>query len=491
MPRKREPFLTAQTSALKSPYLKHVKCPTTKERMRLFGPVSLALSARYPTHYAPSDLIVGDLDQVFNASTETQGGIYNGSYVSPDAYGTYNFCNMPHVRASEYLVPLPDYELQYVEVIHRHHKRTPYQSNTFPEEDMELSCSATENFYYGHSIDRPTENVAVGWANYQDPINPFTFQSPGFNGTCQFPQISNGGLNDSYYHGVDLFTNYASKLQFLPQEYNSLQVQYYVTSNVITSQVAGALIAGMYPENLNVTVNIQRVAVDSLEPQYTCDGAVNTKASIYEEPEWVAHLNRSADLFKQLDAISGVNSSVKEWHVTWDHYFDNLAHRMCHGFDLPCKIGGGDCISETQAFQVFRLGNFEYHYLHRKSENSTLYSTGRYGVFLMQLQAHLSDAKCGSSLLKYRHNVAHDGSVAPLLGALQIDELKWPGMGAEVVFELWKKKDNSFYVRVLYGGKPLSTSGPLGVLDMLPYEKFDAYLSDLVGDNNVVALCNA
>jgi hypothetical protein len=29
---------------------------------------------------------------------------------------------MPHVRASEYQVPSSDYELQYVEVIQRHHK---------------------------------------------------------------------------------------------------------------------------------------------------------------------------------------------------------------------------------------------------------------------------------------------------------------------------------------------------------------------------------
>ena len=40
-----------------------------------------------------------------------------------------------HIR-----VPHKGYTLQYVEVIHRHHKRTPYSSNMFFKEDIEWSC---------------------------------------------------------------------------------------------------------------------------------------------------------------------------------------------------------------------------------------------------------------------------------------------------------------------------------------------------------------
>lgn len=45
--------------------------------------------------------------------------------------GGYNYCNMPHVRpaAAEYQRPKGAYKLEYVEVIQRHHKRTPYKSN--------------------------------------------------------------------------------------------------------------------------------------------------------------------------------------------------------------------------------------------------------------------------------------------------------------------------------------------------------------------------
>lgn len=443
---------------------------------------------RIPTHFAPVDVGIGDLDTVLMATSQTIGS-YNNSHVEDKEYGVYNYCNMPHVRSLEYLVPEPEYELQYVEVIHRHHKRTPYQSNTFPKEDILLSCSSVENFYFSQVSDRPGENVEIGWSNFQDPVNPFTHV--GFNGTCQFPQISDGGLNDSFHHGADLYRNYFTVLKFLPEKYNSSLVQFFVTSNVITSQVAGALVAGMYPPLENsekVIVNIQRSASDSLEPQYSCAAADNIKNDIYTESEWIAHLNRSQYLFDELDAISGVHHSDEEWHVSWDHYFDNLSHRLCHGLPLPCN-SDGKCVSEAQALQVFQLGDFEYHYFYRKSSRSTLYSTSRYGVFLMQLQSHLEQAKKGDSSILYRHNIAHDGSISPLLGALQIDYLRWPGMGAEVVFELFKKLSD-YYIRVLYGGQPLTTTGPLGVLDMVRYDDFMDYLYALVGDNNVVALCD-
>lgn len=47
---------------------------------------------------------------------------------------------MPHVRSEEYQVPR-GHDLVYVEVIQRHHKRTPYASNTFFHEDIEVSVA--------------------------------------------------------------------------------------------------------------------------------------------------------------------------------------------------------------------------------------------------------------------------------------------------------------------------------------------------------------
>jgi hypothetical protein len=44
---------------------------------------------------------------VFNSSTDPAG----------TGYGTYNWCNMPHVRSQEYKKPSSGYKLEYVEVV--------------------------------------------------------------------------------------------------------------------------------------------------------------------------------------------------------------------------------------------------------------------------------------------------------------------------------------------------------------------------------------
>lgn len=61
-------------------------------------------------------------------------------------------------------------------------------------------------------------------------------------------------------------------------------------------------------------------------------------------------------------------------------------------------------------------------------------------------------------------------------------------MGAEVVFELWSR-GNDYFIRALYGGQALKTLTELGVLDMVPVEKFFDYLDLFLKDNNVYELC--
>ena len=68
--------------------------------------------------YAPSQTVVNNLTNVVSDSTSgVYGFIYDSSHTPDEAYGTYNWCNMPHVRASEYKVPPDEYELVYVELV--------------------------------------------------------------------------------------------------------------------------------------------------------------------------------------------------------------------------------------------------------------------------------------------------------------------------------------------------------------------------------------
>jgi acid phosphatase len=328
--------------------------------------------------------------------------------------------------------------------------------------------------------------VDTYWKTYNDELNPL--KPEAYRGDCQFPQITAEGLKDSLDHGRDLYAVYGHKLGFLPRKYNASSVLFRVTSNVITSQVAGALTRGMFPHVDSIPLLQQYSDIDSLEPSYSCQLANDIRRNITNSELWKKHLEVSKDLAARLDAISGVDPEDPGWHSNWDHYFDSFTSRMCHGIPLPCSVKDPTkCVAAEDVEQVFRWGQWEYSYLYRDMEETLDYARLRVGVFLTELVGHLNRPD-----VKYRHNIGHDGSISLLLATLQVDEMVWPGMGAEVVVELWRKRSDheKDFVRVLWGGKVM-TSSALGKIDMISLEAFTEYLTALtgVGASEVVKLC--
>jgi hypothetical protein len=67
--------------------------------------------------HAPKKTWINDLSGVLKGNG-THDFYFNGSKLPAGAkYGTYNWCNMPHVRRDEYPVPSREYKLEYVEVV--------------------------------------------------------------------------------------------------------------------------------------------------------------------------------------------------------------------------------------------------------------------------------------------------------------------------------------------------------------------------------------
>lgn len=496
--------------------------------------------------YPPSQTVINNLTHVVsNDTTGVYGFIFNSSHTPDDQYGTYNWCNMPHVRPREYVRPSEEYELAYVELIHRHHKRTPYAANSFPVESYNWDCDDEGLYYFAQpfSEDAPASDPGAGrnssalayWEVFSG-INPFEALAPGWKGTCQFPQITSEGLDDAWQHGADLYAVYHDLLGFLPDrdgddndddESWAQKVKFRVTNNVITSEVAGMVVNAMRGDSTTTTTTgstpllVQPDGVDSLEPSYTCAAASDLYDSSRSgaDAAWAAHLEAARGLYAALDDISGVDADDEGFHASLDHYYDNLSARQCHGKPLPCKLVNatgtstsasspavlvndtGSCITQAMADEAYRLGNWEYSHVYRGSGAGSLAaSAGSFGVWTAELAAHLrgvvDGTNGGGGGTLWFHNVAHDGSVSRVLGILQVDVMVWPGMGSEVVFELWRRRGGTrdeeegaaagggYYVRVLFGGKVLTSSNPsLGTLDMVPVETLLAYFDGLVGVN--------
>jgi len=263
-----------------------------------------------------------------------------------------------------------------------------------------------------------------------------------------------------------------------------------VTNNVITSQVASGLLKGLFPQSSSqyVSAFIEKSSFDSLAPSYPCPMAssiFNNYTTGSSGQLWQTHLTEAAPLYAKLDKVSGISSpDTAGWHVSFDHYYDNLSAKQCHGKYLPCSVNDTSiCITQEEADTVYRLGNWEYSYEYRDAPNSAWFSTLTYGAWILELKAHLQANVDGTSKIKYFHNIAHDGSISPLLGFLQIAEMVWPGMGSEVAFELYKANQSDYFIRVLWGGQAMNTS-PLGVLDMIPLADFFSYIDLMIGSGN-------
>nr|XP_018267388.1 acid phosphatase [Kwoniella dejecticola CBS 10117]OBR89546.1 acid phosphatase [Kwoniella dejecticola CBS 10117] len=462
-----------------------------KSTITLFMALLSCIDGYALTHYPPSNTANTDLDKVINGTGAP--GIYWSSNTPDEEYGTYNWCHMPHVRKTEYQVPSQEYELQYVEVIQRHHKRTPYASNTFFKEDIPWDCSAEGPYHHAKNAN-PDNTAQVVWQRQTGSQNPFEKKvGPGFVGsTCEFPSITSEGIDDALVHGQDVRGVYGDLLGFLPLSNEKEKYSFRVTSNVITSQTLGGFGKGLFPDLEEHTGWIQDDSYDSLKPALACKLRDTIGTQIIDlSSEWGNHLNWTLELRERFNNVSGIEfNDTAGWSTSWDHPYDNMSAKQCHGKPLPCSVNNtAICVPQEDANTIYRLGNYEYAYRWRMAENSTLYSALTMGPWFIELQDHFKGKMDGSNPVKYAHNFAHDGSVAPVLGLLQHDEPVWPGMGSEVVFELYKQSESGeYFVRVLFSGQPLKTSTPLGTLDMVPSGDFEAYLKDTIPEN-LTELC--
>lgn len=207
------------------------------------------------------------------------------------------------------------------------------------------------------------------------------------------------------------------------------------------------VINGMFRTQEDYPLLVEASGVDSLEPTYSCSVSSNLFNAIKSGGNWTNHLTAASSLYATLDDISGVSPTDSGFHTSFDHYYDNLSARQCHDKPLPCKLVNGVnstiCVTQDIANEVYRLGNYEYSYIYRDDPRSLAASATSYGVWIGELTTHIRDFIAGKSDVIYRHNVAHDGSISRLLSVLQLDEMVWPGMGSEVVFELYKKGSTS------------------------------------------------
>ncbi|CAG8362180.1 unnamed protein product [Penicillium salamii] len=436
---------------------------------------ALALNPR-DTFYPPN---LSDPAYIANSSIGTYGGIYKADTNGPTGgtpYGTYDYCSMPHPRSEEYGTPealtngSTKGKLVYLEYLQRHQRRSPY--NILPGgENQAYHCDNVRPYLYaGSNGASGIQPMPMYAQTYQDPTNPFT---PGVNGTCQYPQITIGGVQDGFQHGKDLWAVYGQKLGLIPQQPNH-RVWFRSSGSALTQDSAGAVLRGVWPHYQGALPLHQMVSsVDTVNEGYTCAAVSSTLSEIKSTAEWKEHMTVSEELRSKLGSMLSATDS--SWQSTFDHFSDNFQARLCNGYELPCSLSNSSaCVSKQMAEEVFRAGDWEWNYYWRTNPDVVKYIQVVEGLFIGEIVSRLQAVLDGKSSLDYSHIFIHDGDIGPILGALGIEVLRWPAMASNIAFEVWETEgsEKSFYARVLYSGHPVRTVH--GVLDWVP-------LSDLIG----------
>ncbi|KAF8552843.1 phosphoglycerate mutase-like protein [Imleria badia] len=388
--------------------------------------------------------------------TVYHGGIYNSSFTpSHQPWNTYNYCNAPHVNSQHYTEPEdPAATLEYLNVVIRHHKRTP--DNLYPDERPLNPISGW------NCVDFIQQDYAAGTAPvYHETIIPewHPFASQIWPGTCDAGQLTREGLEDAVKHGQDFWSVYHDELGFL-DTVDPRDIYVRTTTEVRTQQVAGAILYGMDPSTIGRRwpVYTQPQNIDSLVPNYHCPNADAIRAAYQSVPSWTDHLVQYQGLQQRLDTTLGT-TGLSAWNSWYDHFFDTFSSRTCHGHPLPCNATGA-CVSQEDANTVFSLGDWEYNYIWNSAQNASTYTSLTFGVFFTELLHNFERFRAGEETHKLKFYVGHDGSMIRLAAGLGLGRasnggtLRWPAMGSEIIMEVWRGTGGGRFVRVLHEGTP-------------------------------------
>lgn len=363
---------------------------------------------------------------------------------SASPFGSYNYCFMPHPRMDVY-EPVANGTLVYVDYIQRHQKRTPYNLLTGDAFYCDDNNQLTGN-KFGSS------NAAASRLVIETPDNEFT----DINGTCQYPQLTQGGLLDAEQHGRDLWGVYGQLLDLLPVEPGLEEVKHRASNSRLTEATANGVMRGLWCSQFDMPLYQQPEDYDTVNAGFTCEKRAVLQKAQRVTADWNAHLAEMAPVLESLnETFEG--SATSAWTANFDHYCDNFQAKLCNGYELA--------VNSSVVNSVFNAGDWEWNY-YWASPNATDYIKSVSGPFIAEIIDRLDKPPKG---LKFSHTFAHDGDIGPLSGALGIETLRWPGMGSNIAIEVWEV-DCKKIVRVLYCGAPIRSRFGFG--DGVPLDQF-------------------
>lgn len=433
-----------------------------------------------------------------------------------------DFCNAPHLSADHYNRPDdPTAQLVYVTSFQRHAKRTP--DNLVPRNEHLFNpdgwdCSSLDIWSSARTHpssgggDGVVDAAAVNTQTDIPPCHPMAQRL--WSGSCAAGQLTAGGLEDALQHGKDFWSVYGPDgPASLLSEVTADEVTVRTSPSARTAQVAGAFLHGMgFRSKGAFPIHIQPEALDGIVPSYSCSYGSKLRSAIENNDEWKEHLKNHTGVFEALNDVFETTRHQSSWNSWIDHSFDTLTARTCHDHPLPNNPINGRRVDWPLALKVFEMGDWEYNYIWNRAEQSNEYVKYQAAVLVDELQRDLVDVRQRLSgavgafdgiYHEVRHQrevggtrmklfIGHDGTIVRLLKTLaQSGQIRWPALGSEIVFEIWRSRAaeaTGLYARIFSYGRLLKTDESLlsgseamaAEAGWTPLDKVIAYLESRV-----------
>ena len=331
-----------------------------------------------------------------------------------------------------------DWELQFVQVLHRHGDRTPLSPLT-PYGD-EWICLSTEITQSDVVPDGP-----VGSRRFR---SHYMHGVEALAGNCSLGQLTDLGMSEIAAMAARVKERYAD---FLPSSYSDETV--YIRSDSIDrcQQSSHVFIDTLWPNGSDIVeIEMREAATENLGANpYLCPMVSNYSAAVTSSEEYQ----------QLLGTLSNVKEFFQDLYHNHDKSFpnwldlnDNIVCRIAHNKSLPPNM--------TEALTNELLTTWRE--LFRMINGDPDYAKAAIGQVFNEIMTRIEEKIAGNlGNLLFVEVSGHDTTIWPIIASLQFGNWKeWPPYASELTWELhYSHSLNLWAVRMHYNGEMVTLNG--------------------------------
>lgn len=351
-------------------------------------------------------------------------------------------------------------ELVQVQVLFRHGARTPLkiipgiEETNWDKNQLTYELAHTKLKYNVKDLKNRTLPVE-------------TLTDGPLRGGCQKGQLTVVGQQQAFDLGKDLKQLYNNELKFIGGTFDPRTICLRTTHIPRTIKSLRCLVAGIF-ENIKEPVTFWTLPIkeEYLFPNWGNCGALKQYIHYHFK-----HAHRlpgyQQDLEKFFDMIGIQHVPFRSKFLD---IFDDLSCRKAHNKPYPAKIHQFMGTIEKRTVQLF-CEAFSY----PPSWTKKLILPLSVGKLAQQLCDNMKKKVVDNNPYKFYLYSVHDTTIVCLLCAFGCSVEKWPPFASHIAVELYKNKNEKYFVRMLYCGKVVKFKGYNQAI--IPLSQFEKILS--------------